>query len=64
MRKLDSQHFPKLYAYFENSKELVLVQEYVQGRSIMQLIKALGNKKGLNEQNVRNYAKQLAEALR
>ncbi len=44
MNILKSEFFPKIYADFEQLSEdaIVLVQEYVSGQSLFQLIKAKG----------------------
>ena len=44
MKILKSEYFPKLYADFEQEEEnsIVIVQEFVSGQSLFQLIKAKG----------------------
>ena len=49
MDVLKSEYFPRLYADFQTEKELVLVQEYISGQSLYQLIKSKGSKFGLTE---------------
>jgi serine/threonine protein kinase len=57
MRKLNSINFPKLYTTFETEKEIILVQEYVPGQSIYQMLKSKGSKKGFGEPTVKQYFK-------
>ena len=63
---VNSSSFPKLYADFETLPEndLVIVQEYVSGQSLYQLIKAKGQKSGLSEDSARYYFKQIVEAVK
>lgn len=56
--------FPKLYADFETEGDLlkvpnqvVLVQEFVSGQSLFQVVKAKGTKCGLAEDNAKYYFK-------
>jgi len=66
MKILKSEFFPKLFADFEEASEnvLVLVQEYVSGRDLFQLIKAKGSKNGLPEDTCKFYFRQIIEAVR
>jgi serine/threonine protein kinase len=49
MESLNSYHFPKLYSSFENNNEIVLVQEYVSGKSLFEILKQTNNKRGMVE---------------
>jgi serine/threonine protein kinase len=49
MEMLENRHFPKLYTSFETTNEIVLVQEFVSGKSLFDLLKQPNNKKGLTE---------------
>lgn len=57
LKILNSQYFPKLYADFEQESEnlIVLVQEYVSGQSLYQVIKNKGQKAGLAEDNCKFF---------
>ena len=58
MKLLNSGYFPRLYADFETEKgELCIVQEFVSGQSLYQVIKQKGPKKGLSEDTTRYYFK-------
>lgn len=64
MKILKSEYFPKLFANFDDQNVSVLVQEYVSGQSLFQLIKAKGQKAGLGEDQAKYYFKQIMEAVR
>ncbi|CAD8115960.1 unnamed protein product [Paramecium sonneborni] len=46
--------------YFSKTKECILIMEYLEGGSLLQLIR---NKGTIPEQEVKNYIKQIVEAL-
>jgi serine/threonine protein kinase len=49
MKKLDHPNIVKLYEHFETSKEIYLVQEFINGVSLYQYIKTKANKRILPE---------------
>ena len=58
MKLLNSNYFPRLYADFETEKgERCLVQEFVSGQSLYQVIKQRGQKQGLSEDVAKYYFK-------
>ena len=64
MKLLNNNYFPRLYADFETEKgEKCLVQEFVSGQSLYQVIKQKGVKKGLAEDTAKYYFKQLVDAV-
>ena len=64
MKVLNSNYFPRLYADFATERgERCLVQEFVSGQSLYQVIKQKGPKKGISEDTARYYFKQLVDAV-
>ncbi len=57
MEKLENRHFPKLYTSFENDNEIVLVQEFVSGKSLFELLKQPCNKRGMTEKQAKGFFK-------
>lgn len=64
MNILKSEFFPRLYADFETEKELVLVQEYISGSSLYQVIKNKNSRTGLPEEQCKFYFKQMIDAVK
>ena len=60
MKKLEHPYICKLYDHFESSKEIYLIQEYVNGVSLAYYIKL----NCLKEFKVRYFLKQLCECLK
>jgi serine/threonine protein kinase len=65
MQRLNSDYFPKLFASFKTDKgDWVLVQEYVSGQSLYQLLKSKTIKGGMPEPLCKANFKQIAEAVK
>ena len=70
MKILNSPYFPRLFADFETEQTMdsagviVLVQEFISGQSLFQLIKLKGKRNGLEEDNCKYLFRQIAEAVR
>ncbi|CDW78707.1 protein kinase domain containing protein [Stylonychia lemnae] len=64
MKKLDHPNIVKLFENFETSKEVYLIQEYINGVSLYQYIKNKTSKRILAEDQARFFFKQLCESVR
>ncbi len=64
MQKLEHPNIVKLFEHFETSKEIYLVQEYVNGVSLYQYIKSKTQKRILPEEQARFFFKQLCESIK
>lgn len=61
LKQIENKHLPQIYRIIEKENRLFVVEEYIEGETLLEILKK--NKNGLNEKFALNILRQLCDIL-